>query len=40
MLEQGALRRWYMPTAEFTRFAQRADGEQRKLMAKYGFARK
>lgn len=40
LLEQGALRSWYMPSAEFTRFAERAEREQRSLMTKYGFAKK
>lgn len=40
ILEQGALRPWYMGAADFTKFAQRADAEQRALMGKYGFARK
>lgn len=40
ILDQGALRPWYMGSADFTRFAQRADSEQRALMGKYGFARK
>ncbi len=40
MLEQGSLRPWYMSPTDFARFAQRADAEQRKLMAKYGFAKK
>ena len=40
MLDQGSLRAWYMSPVDFTRFAQRADAEQRKLMGKYGFAKK
>ena len=40
VIEQGALRTWYMGAADFTKFAQRADIEQRALMGKYGFARK
>jgi tripartite-type tricarboxylate transporter receptor subunit TctC len=39
VLDQGALRPWYMGAGDFMRFAQRADSEQRALMGKYGFAR-
>jgi tripartite-type tricarboxylate transporter receptor subunit TctC len=40
MLERGALRPWYMSAPDFTRFAERAEREQRVLLAKYGFAKK
>lgn len=39
VLEQGALRPWYMPAAEFSAFAERAQREQRALLSKYGFAK-
>jgi tripartite-type tricarboxylate transporter receptor subunit TctC len=40
VLERGALRPWYMPAADFTAFAGRAEQEQRALLGKYGFAKK
>ncbi|WP_077002809.1 tripartite tricarboxylate transporter substrate binding protein [Variovorax sp. KK3] len=40
VLEQGALRPWYMPAARFRDFAERAEREQKALMSKYGFAKK
>jgi tripartite-type tricarboxylate transporter receptor subunit TctC len=40
LLEQSSLRPWYMPAAEFRRFAERAEQEQRSLLQKYGFAKK
>lgn len=40
LLENGALRPWYMPAAEFQKFAEKAEREQRALMGKYGFAKK
>lgn len=40
VLEQGSLRPWYMGAAQFREFAERADREQKALLAKYGFARK
>jgi tripartite-type tricarboxylate transporter receptor subunit TctC len=40
MLENGALRPWYMPAAEFQKYAERAEREQRALLGKYGFAKK
>ena len=40
LLENGALRPWYMSAAEFQRYAERAEREQRALLGKYGFARK
>lgn len=40
LLENGALRPWYMSAAEFQKFAEKAEREQRALMGKYGFAKK
>jgi tripartite-type tricarboxylate transporter receptor subunit TctC len=40
LLENGALRPWYMPADEFQKFAERAEREQRVLLSKYGFAKK
>ncbi|MBU3651475.1 MAG: tripartite tricarboxylate transporter substrate binding protein [Limnohabitans sp.] len=40
LLENGALRPWFMPATEFQSFALRAEREQRALMTKYGFAKK
>ncbi|GAA4356660.1 hypothetical protein GCM10023165_49910 [Variovorax defluvii] len=40
VLEQGALRPWYMPANRFRDFAERAEREQRELMSRYGFAKK
>jgi len=39
-LERGALRPWYMSTPDFTRFAERAEREQRALLGRYGYAKK
>lgn len=36
LLEKSTQRPWYMDSAEFTRFAQKAETEQRTLLAKYG----
>lgn len=40
LLERGALRPWYMSAADFWNFAERAEREQRVLLAKYGYAKK
>lgn len=40
LLEQSSLRPWYMPAADFRRFAERAEQEQRSLLQKYGFAKR
>ena len=39
MLDRSATRPWYMGAVEFTRFAERAEVEQRTLLAKYGLGK-
>jgi len=40
LLEKSTQRPWYMDAAEFRKFAEHAENEQRELLAKYGLGRK